>query len=112
MAANVPLFDCPDASSKKIYYFRWWTYRKHIRQTPHGFVLTEFLTPVSHAGPHNTISCAFGHHLAEGRWLRDQRPLDEYTRFWFRSGPNGGAGRSTSTSTAVGPPRRSTIDTS
>ena len=89
MAANVPLFDCPDKQLEQIYYFRWWTYRKHIRQTPDGRVITEFLTPVGHAGPYNTISCAFGHHLAEGRWLRDQTPLDEYTRFWFRSGPGG-----------------------
>jgi hypothetical protein len=90
MVANVPLFNCPDEQIEQTYYFRWWTYRKHIRQTPEGIVLTEFLTPVGHAGPHNTISCAFGHHLAEGRWMRDQRPLDEYVRFWFRSGPNGG----------------------
>jgi hypothetical protein len=90
MVANVPLFDCPDAEIAKTYYFRWWTYRKHLKQTPQGIVLTEFLTPVGHAGPYNTISCAFGHHLTEGRWLRDQRPLDEYTRFWFRSGPDGG----------------------
>jgi hypothetical protein len=54
-------------------------------------VLTEFIQPVSHAGKYNTVSCAFGHHLAEGRWLRDQRMLDEYTRFWLRSGEAGGA---------------------
>jgi hypothetical protein len=89
MMANVPFFDCPDANMEKIYYFRWWTYRKHIRQTPHGLVLTEFLQPVNHAGPYNTVSCAVGHHLAEGRWLRDQRPLDEYVHFWFRSGTDG-----------------------
>jgi hypothetical protein len=91
MATNVPFFDCPDEQFEKIYYFRWWTYRKHIRRSPHGIVLTEFITPVSHAGPYNTISCAFGHHLAEGRWMKDQRPLDENIHFWFRSGPNGGA---------------------
>ena len=90
MGANVPLFDCPDEQIKKTYYYRWWTYRKHIRETPYGRVLTEFLTPVSHAGPYNTVSCAFGHHLLEGRWMQDQRPLDEYAQFWFRSGPNGG----------------------
>ena len=89
MAANVPLFDCPDGTIEKIYYFRWWTYRKHIKQTPQGMVLTEFLQPVNHAGPYNTVSCALGHHLAEGRWMRDQRPLDQYVRFWFRSGENG-----------------------
>jgi hypothetical protein len=90
MVANVPLFDCPDDQLEETYYYRWWTYRKHIKQTPDGLVLTEFLQPVGHAGPYNTVSCAYGHQVAEGRWLRDQRPLDEYTLFWFRSGPDGG----------------------
>jgi hypothetical protein len=90
IVANAPLLDCPSAELEQIFYFRWWTYRKHIRQTPDGRVLTEFITPVSHAGPHNTVACALGHHLAEGRWLRDQAFLDEYARFWFRSGQNGG----------------------
>lgn len=86
MVKNTPLLNCPDRILEEVYYFRWWTFRKHIGKTPHGFVLTEFLTPVKHAGQFNTISCAFGHHLAEGSWVRDNRPLDEYTRFWFRSG--------------------------
>lgn len=90
MAANVPLFTCPDKQLDETYYFRWWTFRKHIQQTPQGFVLTEFLAPVRHAGPYNTISCALGHHLAEGAWLRDRRPLDDYTKFWFHSGPDNG----------------------
>jgi hypothetical protein len=81
---NAPLFECPDKSVEEIYYYRWWTYRKHIKHTPAGFVVTEFLVPVSHAGAYNTISCAFGFHLAEGRWLCDQKILDDYTRFWFR----------------------------
>lgn len=93
MVDNVPLFDCPAKRFEEIYYFRWWTYRKHIRETPDGLVLTEFITPVSHAGPHNTVSCAFGHHVVEGRWLRNQQLLDEYTHFWFRSGENGGPAR-------------------
>lgn len=82
--ANAPLFECPDPVVEEIYYYRWWTYRKHIKETPAGFVVTEFLTPVKHAGAFNTISCALGHHLAEGRWLRDQRFLDDYVRFWYR----------------------------
>jgi hypothetical protein len=81
---NIPRFECPDREVEELYYFRWWSFRKHIRQTPHGFVITEFLTPVKHAGAFNTISCAAGHHLAEGRWLRDGRYLDDYTRFWLR----------------------------
>jgi hypothetical protein len=83
---NIPLLDCPDKEIEEIYYFRWWTYRKHIRQTPDGFVITEFLPKVSWAGKHNTISCAAGHHLHEGRWLNDPQYLDNYSIFWFRKG--------------------------
>lgn len=81
---NIPLFECPDREVEEIYYFRWWSFRKHLKQTPKGFVFTEFLTPVSHAGEFNTLSCAAGFHLAEGRWLREQKYLDDYTRFWLR----------------------------
>ena len=88
MQKNIPLFECPDPEVEEIYYFRWWSYRKHLVKTPDGFVLTEFLTPVKHAGAFNTISCAAGFHLAEGRWLRDEAPLNDYTRFWLR-GNNG-----------------------
>lgn len=28
---NIPLFECPDKNVERIYYFRWWTYRKHIK---------------------------------------------------------------------------------
>jgi hypothetical protein len=88
LAANAPRFDCPDRELVEIWHFRWWTFRKHLKHTPDGFVVTEFLTPVKHAGARNTISCAAGFHLAEGRWLRDPRYLDDYTRFWLR-GANG-----------------------
>jgi hypothetical protein len=81
---NIPLFECPDREIEEMYYFRWWSFRKHINETPRGFVITEFLTPVRHAGEFNTISCAAGHHLAEGRWLRSDRYLNDYTRFWLR----------------------------
>ena len=73
LAANVPRFTCPDMEMERAYYFRWWTYRKHIRETPDGYVVTEFLPPVGWAGKHNTINCATGHHVMEGRWLRDGR---------------------------------------
>ena len=88
MKNNIPLFECPDKVLEQIYYFRWWTFRKHIKHTPDGFVLTEFLAPVSHAGKYNTISCAVGHHIYEGRWLHNQQYLDEYMLFWYR-GNNG-----------------------
>jgi hypothetical protein len=90
MSQNVPLLSCPDETIQLIYYYRWWTFRKHIKQTPAGIIVTEFIEPVRHAGTYNSISCALGHHLAEGRWIRERRYLDEYTRFWFRGGENGG----------------------
>lgn len=86
LAGNIPLFQCPDKNFEEIYYFRWWTYRKHIKKTPDGFVVTEFLPQVSWSGKHNTINCAAGHHLYEGRWLHDPKYLDDYSIFWFRKG--------------------------
>jgi predicted GH43/DUF377 family glycosyl hydrolase len=86
MARNVPRFECPQRELQDIYYFRWWTYRKHIRQTPAGYVVTEFLPDVPWAKKYNTISCAAGHHLYEGRWIRDPQYLDQYSKFWFRGG--------------------------
>ncbi|MCF7731443.1 MAG: hypothetical protein K9N23_07140 [Akkermansiaceae bacterium] len=86
MADNVPLFECPDKEIEAIYHFRWWTFRKHIKQTPDGFVVTEFLPKVSWSGKHNTISCPAGHHFREGRWIRDPKYLDDYAVFWFRKG--------------------------
>ncbi len=85
---NIPLLDCPDREIQETYYFRWWTFRKHLKQTPDGFIVTEFLPPVGWAGKHNSINCAAGHHLREGRWLHDPKYLDDYLVFWFRKGGN------------------------
>jgi hypothetical protein len=75
---EIPLFECPDREVEEMYYFRWWSFRKHLERTPNGFVLTEFLTRPT------PISSALGHHLMEGRWLHDQDFLDDYVRHWFR----------------------------
>lgn len=83
MEQNVPLLECPDSVIEQTYYYRWWTFRKHLKETPDGYVFTEFITPVGHAGKHNTISCALGHHIYEGRWLQDDTYLDQYIKFWF-----------------------------
>ncbi|KAA0989745.1 MGH1-like glycoside hydrolase domain-containing protein [Dyadobacter aurulentus] len=88
MEANIPFFECPDKQLEKTYYFRWWTYRKHIRETPEGYVITEFLPNVPWAGKHNTISCPAGHHFYEGRWLHNPVYLADYARFWFKKGGN------------------------
>lgn len=80
---NIPWFDCPDKQLEETYYYRWWSYRKHLTKTPDGWVVTEFLPPVSWAGIYNTISCAAGHHLYEGRWLKDPQYAEDYARFWL-----------------------------
>lgn len=87
LADNVPLFECPDTTLEQIYYYRWWTMRKHLKKTPDGFVFTEFITPMNHAGKYNTISSALGHHIYEGRWLRDSKYLDQYINFWLTVDP-------------------------
>ena len=88
LSANVPRFECPDADIERTYYFRWWTYRKHLRRTSDGWIVTEFLPTVPWAATNNAIVCALGHHIMEGRWLRDNAFLDDYARFWF-AGPGG-----------------------
>lgn len=88
MKENIPLFECPDKTVEEIYYYRWWTFRKHLKKTPDGYVFTEFLDDVGHSGKYNTISCAVGHHIYEGTWLRDPRYIDQYARFWY-TGHNG-----------------------
>ena len=90
MKYNIPLFSCPDREIEQLYYYRWWAYRKHIKETPAGFLVTEFLKPVNHASEYNALSCAFGLHVAEGRWLRDPRYIDGDIHFWLRTGKDGG----------------------
>jgi len=84
LKSNIPLFSCPDNMMERTYYFRWWTYRKHIKQTPVGYIITEFLPDVSWAGKYNAIPCAAMHHFMEGRWLRDPKFLRDYANFWAR----------------------------
>lgn len=83
LSANIPFFACPDQGFEEIYYFRWWSMRKHLVRTSAGFAFTEFLMRKE------PISSAVGHHVREGRWLRDPRFIDDYARYWLRGGDNG-----------------------
>ncbi len=81
---NIPLFACSRRELEKNYYFRWWTFRKHLFTTSEGRLISEFLPQVPWAGKYNTINCALGFHLREARWLRNERALTEnYLRFWL-----------------------------
>jgi hypothetical protein len=86
MIENIPRFECPDKQLEQTYYFRWWTYRKHIKQTPEGYIITEFLPAVPWAGKYNGISCPAMHHYNEGRWLHNRAYLDSYADYWLRGG--------------------------
>lgn len=90
MQRNIPLFDCPDKQIEEMYYYRWWTYRKAIRQTPVGWGINEFLVDRSYADKYNMIACALGHHIMEGRWLRDTSYVAQNVNLWLRGGENGG----------------------
>jgi len=83
---NIPLLDCPDKNIEMTYYFRWWTYRKNIKHTPDGYIITEFLPQVYWSGKYNSINCAASHHFYEGRWLKDNKILTDYANFWFKKG--------------------------
>src|SRR5688572_9784035 len=88
MQANIPLFECPQQNFEEMWYYRWWTLRKHIKQTEKGFVFTEFLVQRSYADKYNLISSGLGHHIYEARWLHDQKYLNDYIHVWYR-GNNG-----------------------
>ena len=68
------------------YEYRCELYGRHIKETPAGRVITEFLPDVRWAGIYNTISCAASHHFRDGRWMRDAGPLEEYAAFWCTEG--------------------------
>jgi hypothetical protein len=81
-----PAFTSSDEELNITYRYRCELYGKHIKKTPVGRVITEFLADVPWAGPYNTINCAASHHFREGRWLKDVSPLNEYAIFWCTEG--------------------------
>ncbi len=84
MEKNIPLFACPQDNFEEIWYFRWWSYRKGIRETPLGYAFNEFLVQRSYSDKYNIIACAIGHQLMEGRWLHTSQYMDDYLHIWYR----------------------------
>ncbi|GID29353.1 MGH1-like glycoside hydrolase domain-containing protein [Paractinoplanes brasiliensis] len=83
--ANIPFVDLPDAEIEKTYYYRWRTFKEALKYTgpKDGWIVSEFLGPVGYSAPFGGINAAAGHHLYEGRWLRDRRYLDDYLDYWL-----------------------------
>ena len=81
-----PYFQSSDKELDITYQYRCELYEKHIKESPAGHVITEFLPDVPWSGVYNTISCAASHHFREGRWLCDPTVLYEYANFWCTEG--------------------------
>ncbi|WP_439132824.1 MGH1-like glycoside hydrolase domain-containing protein [Polaribacter sp.] len=84
MKSNIPLFECPQDNFEEMYYFRWWSLRKHITDTPQGYAITEFLVNRSYADKYNLIACALGHHIYEFRWVHDPKYIEQNVNIWYR----------------------------
>ena len=81
---NAPRLYCPDEVIEETFAFRTWTMRKHIRKSPAGIIITEFLPDVSWAGKYNTINCPLFHHLREFRWLGCADVFLDFITFFTR----------------------------
>ena len=83
--ANIPFAELPDKEMQDVYYYRWRVWKSHLQWTNsgNGYILTEFLNDPGYGAAYGGINAAAGHHVYEGRWVRDQRYLDDYIRYWL-----------------------------
>ena len=86
MKAIFPKFESSDKELNITYNYRCELFGRHLKETPAGYVVSEFLPDVPWAGIYNTISCAAMHHFREGRWMQDASVLEDYARFWCSVG--------------------------
>ncbi len=85
---NIPFFDCSDPELNQIYYYRWKLYKSHLKDLGRrGYIVTEFLDDVGWAlKPYQSLNDATAFHILEGRWLKDNRYLDDYINFMYAGG--------------------------
>ena len=85
---NIPFFDCSDPQITQIYYYRWQLYKAHLKDVgSRGYIVTEFLDDVGWTfNPYQSLNDATAFHINEGRWLRDNRYVDEYIDFMYSGG--------------------------
>ena len=82
IAANIPLFDSSNKQFEEMYYFRWYSFQKHIEETAdHGFLITEWLHRPD-LPQNGVLPDAASFHLGEARWLRNPKIATDYARFW------------------------------
>lgn len=85
---NIPFIDIPDKSMQDVYYYRTSVIKRHIKwaHEGHGWVVTEFIHPVSWASKLQTIPDSAAHHIVELRWLRDQNYVKNLIEAYTRGG--------------------------
>src|SRR3569833_1181484 len=88
--ANIPFFECSDREVTDIYYYRWKLYKAHLKDLgARGYIVTEFLDDVGWAkAPYQSLNDATAFHIREGRWLRDERYVDDYLDYMYTGGGN------------------------
>lgn len=81
---NLPLFECDDREIEEIYYFRAYTFLKHIKKSSDGkLIITEFSYPGWGKKTEGAISCASGHYFKELRWFKNSTKIAEDSiDFW------------------------------
>ncbi len=88
LSENAPILTCPDKDIEETFAFRTWVFRKHLKETEDGLVITEFLPNVPWAGKHNTINAPLFFHLNEGRWFKNASNFLSYPKFFLNQNGN------------------------
>jgi len=85
---NIPFIDVPDKSLQNVYYYRTSVIKRHLKwvHEGEGWVVTEFIHPVSWASKFQTIPDSAPHHVVELRWLRDLNYVKNLIEQYFRGG--------------------------
>ena len=89
--ANIPFLEVPDQQIQQTYYYRWRTWKEHVRESgpANGDILTEFFGAPGYSAPFGGIDAAAGHHIDEGRWIRDQQYVDSDLAYWLQGAGSG-----------------------
>ena len=89
--ANIPFLEVPDQTIQSTYYYRWRVWKEHVRPTgtANGSVLTEFFGYPGYAAPFGAINASSGQQIDEGRWVRDEQPVDDDIQYWLQGAGSG-----------------------
>ena len=86
-APDHPTFASPDPDLNATWDYRWQVLQRHLTygSPATGYTFTEFIDAPFWSGAYGAISCPLGHQLAEARWLRDRRYVEDFAAYWFET---------------------------